>query len=299
MSQRVLVIDDSQSIHALVRARLAHEAVELAGATNGLTGLRAALESPPDLILLDVDLPDIDGFEVCRRLKSSSATVNVPIIFLTGASSTDEKIKGLELGAVDYVTKPFDPAELRARVRSSLRSKYLFDLLARKAMIDGLTGLSNRSYFDRRMSEEVARARRIGTALSCILADVDHFKSFNDRFGHLFGDELLRRIATALTDTVREEDVVCRYGGEEFAIISPNCGGDGATSLAERLRSAVACCTLSCREEPVNVTASFGVAGSDDIPFDQLVEQADAALYRAKRSGRNRVERAGGVATPA
>src|SRR3954454_10303053 len=133
MNQRVLIIDDSQPIHALVRVRLADEGIELQSAHDGKSGLQCALDNPPDVILLDVDMPDLNGFEVCRRLKADGRTMDVPVIFLTGASSTEEKITGLELGAVDYITKPFDPAELRARVRSSLRTKYLLDLLARKA----------------------------------------------------------------------------------------------------------------------------------------------------------------------
>jgi diguanylate cyclase (GGDEF)-like protein len=291
MTQRVLIIDDSKPIHALVRVRLADESIELMSAHDGKSGLQAAFDSPPDVILLDVDMPDLNGFEVCRQLKADGRTMDVPVIFLTGASSTEQKIKGLELGAIDYITKPFDPAELRARVRSSLRTKYLLDLLSRKALIDGLTGLWNRLYFDRRMNDELSLSRRSGRPLSCVMGDVDHFKSFNDRFGHTFGDEVLKCVAGTLNDVARTEDVVCRYGGEEFAVIVPNTNLAGAAELAERLRSAVATADIGTRADAPNVTASFGVAEIDaDSTIKSLVDAADAALYRAKQGGRNRVE---------
>jgi two-component system, cell cycle response regulator len=290
MNQRVLIIDDSQPIHALVRVRLADEGIELHSAHTGLSGLQVAQENPPDVILLDVDMPDLNGFEVCRRLKADGRTMDVPIIFLTGASSTEEKITGLELGAVDYITKPFDPAELRARVRSSLRTKYLLDLLARKAMIDGLTGLWNRRYFDRRLTEEMSLARRTEGQLACILGDIDHFKSCNDRFGHTFGDEVLRCVSAIMGGIVRTEDVLCRYGGEEFAVIVPNSNANGAAELGERLRAAIASAKIGVRTDAPHVTASFGIAEMNgDQDEKTLLDNADAALYRAKQEGRNRV----------
>ncbi|MBC8106544.1 MAG: diguanylate cyclase [Anaerolineae bacterium] len=293
MHQRVLIIDDSQPIHALVRVRLAGEDVELHSAHNGFTGLKAAQDNPPDVILLDVDMPDMNGFEVCRQLKADERTMDVPVIFLTGASSTEEKIKGLELGAVDYITKPFDPAELRARVRSSLRTKYLLDLLSRKAMIDGLTGLWNRRYFDRRLTEEISMARRTKRPLACILGDLDHFKSCNDKFGHTFGDEVLRCVSATMGGVVRTEDILCRYGGEEFAVIVPNSSMTGAAELGERLRVAISTTSIGTRADAMHVTASFGVAHwSADQDEKTLLDRADAALYRAKQDGRNRVVRA-------
>src|SRR4051812_22667076 len=192
MPQKVLIIDDSKPIHALVRARLAEEPIELHSAFDGETGIATALNLLPDLILLDVDMPSPDGFEVCRRLKDDPATMTIPVVFLTGMASTEQKIRGLELGALDYILKPFDPAELRARVRTSLRQKYLLDLLAKKAMIDGLTGLWNRTYFDQTLAAQLALFRRAGYPCSVILTDVDNFKLINDQFGHPTGDEALR-----------------------------------------------------------------------------------------------------------
>ena len=289
MPQKVLVIDDSDAIHALVKARLSPEPIELHFATDGKVGLEKAVLLLPDLILLDVDMPQPDGFEVCRQLKADSRTVAIPVVFLTGATSTDEKIKGLELGATDYITKPFEPAELRARVRASLRTKYLLDLLGRKAMIDGLTGLWNRAYFDMRLSQELSLTRRTHQPLACIMLDLDHFKRLNDSYGHPSGDEVLRWVGQLLTETCRGEDIVCRYGGEEFVVLCPNTNTEQAADLAERIRSSLESFTWRFRDSTVKVTCSVGVADLRHVPPPTVVELADRALYQAKHSGRNRV----------
>jgi diguanylate cyclase (GGDEF)-like protein len=298
MMQRILIIDDTPNIHALVKARLAGEPVEMQSAYSSAEGLNLAATLLPDLILLDVDMPDIDGFEVCRRLKSQPATMNVPIVFLTGAGSTDAKIRGLELGAVDYVTKPFEPAELRARVRAALRTKYLLDLLNKKAMIDGLTGLWNRTYFDQTLSAQLSLARRCGQAVSVIIGDLDHFKAINDTCGHLTGDEALRVVAASLQATCRIEDVVCRFGGEEFGIIVPNTPADRALILADRLRKNIEKLPLSHRGMPVTITCSFGIADSPTCGDKNIVCAADMAMYRAKDGGRNQIVIADGSVPP-
>jgi diguanylate cyclase (GGDEF)-like protein len=289
MRQKVLIIDDSEMIHELLRVRLATESIDLHSAADGEAGIAAAAKLQPDLILLDVDMPGLDGYEVCRRLKRDSGTMSVPIIFLSGSASTEEKIRGLDLGAVDYITKPFEPAELRARVRASLRTKYLTDLLSRKAMIDGLTGLWNRTYFDSRLESELSLSRRSGRPLSCILLDLDHFKKLNDRYGHPFGDEVLRSVGKLLIDSCRDEDIACRYGGEEFVILTPNVPAQGAVELAERLRAAIESMKLSHRGKAVPVTCSMGVSDVGHTPPPTIVELADEALYAAKHGGRNRV----------
>jgi two-component system, cell cycle response regulator len=286
--QKVLLIDDSHTIHTLVRARLSGEPITIHSAYSGEEGLVMAAKLLPDLILLDVEMPSPDGFEVCRRLKADSSTVGIPVVFFTGASSPDERIFGLELGAVDYVTKPFNPAELRARVRASLRTKYLMDLLAKKAQIDGLTGLWNRRHFESRLLQEQSLARRTGWPLSCVMADVDHFKSVNDTYGHPFGDEALRRIAGSLTEIGRTEDIICRLGGEEFVVLCPNTPLAGAAKLAERCREAIHEITLKHDSEIVRLTCSFGVATDTEDP-QSMIDAADKALYQAKRQGRNRV----------
>ena len=285
--QKVLVINDSAAIHGQIRDRLSNEAVEVHYAVSGVDGLALAAALHPDLILLDVEMEGIDGFEVCRRLKQDPATLGIPVIFLSGVSSTEERIKGLELGAVDYVSKPFDLAELRARVRGALRTKYLMDLLARKGMIDGLTGLWNRAHFDDRLASEVAAITRSPRPLGCVMADIDNFKFVNDTHGHLFGDEVLRGVAQILQEVSRAEDVVCRFGGEEFVILTPGIGLIGATSFAQRARAAIEDKTFSHDGREAKVTCSFGVSDASVAGFKRLVEEADSALYRAKHTGRN------------
>jgi len=288
VAQKILLIDDCPEIHDLVRARLEDEPIELHTATGGEAGLRAALELNPDLILLDVEMPAPDGYEVCRRLKEDPRTMQLPIIFLTSASSTKQKIRGLDLGAVDYVTKPFEPEELQARVRASLRTKYLLDLLSRKAMIDGLTGLFNRAYFDVRLSAEAALARRTHAPLSCMMFDVDHFKKINDNNGHLLGDEVLRGIGQIITESCRTEDTICRFGGEEFVILCPNTAAEATVLLAERLRQKIEAAHFVRHGQITRATCSIGIAGFVGDPM-KMVEAADKALYAAKQQGRNRV----------
>jgi diguanylate cyclase (GGDEF)-like protein len=287
--QRVLIIDDDPLIAKLVGALLAEDPIESITACSGEAGLLAAQQHQPDLILLDIEMPGLDGFETCRRLKSNPATVSLPIVFLTGAASIEEKIRGWDLGAVDYVLKPFEPAELRARVRSSLRTKALVDLLSRKAMLDGLTGLFNRAYFDQRLAQNLSLLARGGHPFGCVLIDIDHFKSINDRFGHPFGDRVLRSVGAALTANCRREHPVCRYGGEEFAILTQGTIRDGANVLAERLRTAVEQLAFSYESRRVQVTCSIGVSDTTMGPPADIVAAADACLYQAKQAGRNRV----------
>jgi diguanylate cyclase (GGDEF)-like protein len=289
MQRNVLVIDDSPDTHDLVRARLARENVYLHSAHDSDAGLALAARIKPDLILLDVDLPSRDGFETCKLLKAHPDLMEIPVIFLTGETSTEHKIRGLDLGAVDYITKPFDPAELRARVRAALRTKELVDLLSRRAMVDGLTALWNRAYFDARLGAESASARNTRKPLACIMADVDRFKCINDTYGHAFGDEVLRTVAHLLTAHAPEPAVVCRYGGEEFAILLPDSSEPAAANLAELLRRAIESHPFSFRGQPLRLTCSFGVAQRPDAVPPSLVDRADEALYRAKHLGRNRV----------
>ncbi len=294
MPQSILVIDDSEDIHLLLRARLKDEDVEILDASDGSAGIEAARRLRPDLILLDVEMPGLGGFEVCRALKNDPVTTPIPIIFLTGVSDPGDRVKGLELGAVDYVTKPFDFSELRARVRAALRTVRYQKLLEQRAQIDGLTGLWNRAYFDQRLHELLAGCRRYGGPVSLVMLDIDHFKRVNDTFGHPFGDRVLECVAEVLRSGVRPSDVPCRYGGEEFAIILAQTDEAGGAELAERLRARIAESRWHKQDSSFVVTASFGVgssSGGEDVPMaaDQIVLEADAALYRAKRTGRNRV----------
>jgi diguanylate cyclase (GGDEF)-like protein len=300
MPQKVLLIDDSRSIHTILAAELREEKLSILSALDGEEGIRICREQQPDLVLLDIEMPSPDGFEVCRRLKADAETSNIPIVFVTVSSTSHAKIHGLELGAVDYITKPFDPAELRARVRATLRTKHLLDLLSKKAQIDGLTGLWNRTHFHHRLAQTISLAARAGRPVACVMIDIDHFKAVNDRFGHPFGDEVLRSVASTIIGCCRREDVVCRFGGEEFVLLLPNTDAKGAAVEAERIRLAVRGQTLLHHDIGVQVTISLGVAdahpkgitrGADLDRLDAtLIAAADAALYRAKRAGRDRTE---------
>ena len=288
---RVLVIDDSEPIHKLIQARLRPEGLNVTSEMDGESGIERATRETPDLILLDVDMPDLDGFEVCRRLKEHPSTRDIPIIFLTGTNNTDSKVRGLDLGAVDYVTKPFDQVELRARVRAALRTKQLQDILEQQSFLDGLTGLWNRSYLDRRIESEMNIASRYGRPLAIVLGDIDCFKSLNDGYGHMFGDVVLQGVAEALRDGSRSSDIVARYGGEEFAVLVTEAGLRPAVEVAERLRGAVENRTFDIHGETVGVTISLGVACTAEFVGEltpaNLINYADKALYTSKDAGRN------------
>lgn len=289
--QTVLVVDDSEMIHRLLETRLSDLGVDFLNAFDGPSGLAMAREHMPDLVLLDIDMPGMTGFEVCRLLKHYSETYNVPIIFLTGLEDTINKVTGFDLGAADYVTKPFDPAELRARVRAALKMKALMDLLTSQAQIDGLTGLHNRRYFDQRLREELDAARRYDRQLGLLMIDVDHFKSVNDGFGHPTGDQVLRALSDLLEHACRASDVACRYGGEEFAVIMQQVDVPTLRTAAQRLLGAVRSCPELIKLLGRPLTVSIGglaMPPSCTLDVEDLVEQVDRALYHAKAEGRNR-----------
>ena len=291
---RILAIDDCPLVHQLLRHHLRHESAEIHLAGGATEGLAMAKSLRPDVVLLDIDLGesgDLDGFEILSRLKSDEVTSDAAVIFLSASASTEARVRGLDLGAIDFVAKPFEAAELRARVRSALRIRQLVRMLAQKARIDGLTGLWNRSYFDRRLEEEVSECRRSGRPVTLILADIDHFKRINDEFGHPVGDSVIERFASILS-TGRQSDVPCRYGGEEFGLILPGVSAASAIEVAERIRRRLSEERWPGRDR-LQVTASFGIADLDGCRSGgdavALVAAADDALYRAKSAGRDRV----------
>lgn len=287
----VLVVDDSADVHRLLKARLKNEDLELLHALSAAECLEIAKREHPAIILLDLDMPDADGFQVLRSLKDNADTLDIPVIILSGLASPQDKVTAYDLGAVDYVTKPFDLTELRLRVRSALKMHKLIVMLAQRAQIDGLTGLWNRSHFDSRLADAVADAKRHGHALSIAMFDIDHFKSVNDSFGHPAGDHVLMELGKILQRECRGADVACRYGGEEFTIIMPNTKPDDATVLCERVRSALASMVWAKHPER-RVTVSVGVCGAEagvDVPPGQWVERADKNMYAAKKTGRDRL----------
>jgi diguanylate cyclase (GGDEF)-like protein len=290
MVRRVLLIDDSRFCRAIVAKQLAGENVELITAVDGESGLERARQLPLDLVLLDLTLPGWDGYETLRQLKGDTATCSIPVVILSATNTADEKAKGLNLGAIDFVTKPFEQVELRARVRSALRTKQLQDLLEQRAHLDGLTGLGNRHSLDERLAAELSVARRRRTPLAVILADLDHFKKINDTHGHRAGDEVLRWTARVLRSSVRHGEFVARFGGEEFVVLAPDCDVVGGIIMAERFRAEVERLEIISGDLKIRVTASIGVAATIDpesLQPAELLGQADSALYNAKAIGRN------------
>ncbi|MGB0671111.1 MAG: GGDEF domain-containing response regulator, partial [Rhodospirillales bacterium] len=258
-------------------------------------------EQKPDLILLDVMMPEMDGFEVLVRLKDDPATSSIPVIFVTALAQEEDEAKGLRLGAIDYVTKPLRPPVVRARVRNHLALKKALDDLSRIAATDPLTGLANRRAFDEAIGTEWARARRGQEPLSLVLLDLDHFKAFNDTYGHGKGDDCLRATSAVIDATAsRASDLAVRLGGEEFGVLLPGVGEDGAMDIAERIRAGIEALAIPHAGSKVAavVTSSLGVATclpSPDCTALDLYEAADKALYSAKNGGRNRVGRAGAI----
>jgi two-component system, cell cycle response regulator len=288
---KVLIVDDDPDALEIVKLRLAKEPLEILCAEGGVLGLEMARRENPDLILLDVDMPGMSGFEVCRELKADRNLCMIPVLFLTCSNEVRDKIQGLDFGAIDYIAKPFDAFELRARVRAAIRTKHIQDVLIEHAQIDALTGLPNRRMLTDRLQTEWARIERHEGRLSFIMADVDHFKSLNDRYGHEIGDRILRQIAGVFAQQCRKSDLPSRCGGEEFAIVVPDEKASNAALLADRIRLKIAETVINVNDETVTATASFGVADSTsaDSP-ESLMKLADQALYQAKNEGRNRVE---------
>ncbi len=292
---RILVVDDQptniQTLYQVLKGEY-----DVAMATDGTQAIELCLRRPPDLVLLDVVMPGIDGFEVCRRLKADPATRDVPVIFVTARDSTEDETLGLEVGAVDFIAKPVNPPVVRARVRTHVALKRQADLLRSMAFNDGLTGVANRRWFDERLQVEWLRCRRNKLPLSLILLDLDHFKAYNDRYGHQAGDDCLRAVAAAMKSRLgRPADLLARYGGEEFVCLLPETPMDGARAKADDLGRAVLELGMPHADSATGgvVTISRGVATAApavDGTQNELLQHADEKLYAAKRAGRNRTE---------
>lgn len=287
------MVDDSLDLHRLVKARLKGEPAEFLAVTTGKEGIAKAAELLPAAILLDLDMPPPDGFAVLRAIKNDPRTVHIPVIVLSGKEGSHDKATAFELGAQDYVTKPFDFVEMRARLRAALRLSSLVRLLSERAEVDGLTGLPNRAAFNRRWETEVQENLRIGRPLSLAMFDIDHFKKINDTFGHPAGDEVLQEFARLVSSSIRSTDVVCRFGGEEFAAILPQATPEEAINVCERIRQRLSDQVFNKMPEH-KVTVSIGLASAArQVPVanaEGWLELADKALYSAKRGGRNRME---------
>jgi two-component system, cell cycle response regulator len=309
---KILIVDDHEDNIELLRARLEARGYEVHGANDGYAALEAVERVRPDLILLDVMMPKMDGIEVVRRLKANPNLPFIPVIMQTALDSTENKVEGLDAGADDYITKPINFAELEARVNAQLRIKKLetqlkdrendlSDLnekLRKISMTDGLTGIENRRSLEERLKEMWGHSIRLHEPIALIMCDIDKFKSVNDKYGHQAGDAVLKEIARLLKDEAREIDRVGRYGGEEFLLILSGTVLDAAVTFAERLREKVENHTFPYEGGTLRRTMSCGVAAAPHPRVqdqEALVRAADDALYVAKETGRNRVVRFDGT----
>jgi two-component system, cell cycle response regulator len=306
MKNSVLIIDDSDQIRQEVHTRLQEARLFDAyhEAKDGIDGFKIMLNKPVDLVLCDVVMPGIDGFKFLSMKKARPEFDDIPVIMLTGEDDVKLKIKALEQGASDYITKPFNPGELVARVRVHYKIKQLQEELRETnrrleelSNTDGLTKLYNRRYFMELFELEFQRAQRYEAKLGFVMIDIDNFKSFNDTYGHLIGDRILYEVSQILRETLRVHDIVGRYGGEEFALLMPETGAKGALVVAERYRKRVEEFVLVEDNKDLRLTITLGVAAYPDPrmhSIGDLIRLADNALFQAKKNGRNRVEIAEG-----
>ena len=289
----ILVVDDMTTTLLLLHDLL-KDTYEVKIAKSGTKALEI-LESPNDidLILLDIEMPDINGYDVCKRIKNNETIKNIPIIFITGRTSQEDEEYGLNLGAIDYITKPFNKAIVKLRIKNYLDLKIKNDMLEKLSMYDGLTNIRNRRFFDETFEKTFSEIKRDKKSLAVLMIDIDFFKPYNDNYGHGQGDETLRKVAKALEKTIkRASDFVARYGGEEFVILLKDINKDGVEAVANNLLNAIRELKITHEFSKIEnyVTVSIGVSyynSSSDITKLELLLKADEALYNVKNSGRN------------
>ena len=288
----LLIIDDDQHIYERVRDVLEGVVGAVDWCDRPERGIQTAISTQPDVILLDVNMPGMDGLKVCRLLKSADATRDVPVIFVTVERNVSSLERALDCGGADYVVKPFDDIELRARVRAAIRTKHMIDLLKEQARIDPLTGLCNRAALDDALEASVAAHARLGQPFALMMLDIDHFKGINDSHGHGVGDAILRGVADALSVRCRPYDTPGRFGGDEFAVVLGQTEGENARGAAARILECVrhVAPPETC---PRSVTCSAGLTSTSALPDGftpgDVLKAADEALYEAKASGRDRL----------
>jgi len=307
----IVIVDDMPDNLRLLAGILKERGHKVRPAPNGTRALATIAKEPPDLILLDIMMPDMDGYEVCRRLKADERLKEIPVIFLSALNEVFDKVKAFRTGGVDYITKPFQVEEVLARVQTHLtlraqqkalclqnealaKNNALITeqarTLERLATKDFLTGLSNRRDFLDKTGQEANRFKRTKRPFALILLDIDHFKQVNDTHGHACGDQVLVGVSRCLEKVLRAQDSVARWGGEEFICLLPETGEDGAMAVAEKLRTGLADLAIECAGPPCAVTVTLGVSVYDGTcPVDTCISRADDALYRGKKQGRNQV----------
>ncbi|MCX8125295.1 MAG: diguanylate cyclase [Spirochaetes bacterium] len=308
--KKILIVDDTPA-NITILGDLLKDKYEIIVATEGESAIEIARNALPDLILLDIMMPGIDGYSVCRTLKQIEETSHIPIVFITARNDTNSIVEGFEAGGIDYIAKPFNPLELNARIKNQMEllkareqlETYAESLelvsqrLLKKSLelnesvrTDYLTGLATRLHIMEKINEEVNRANRSKSTFAVIIADIDHFKKINDTFGHKCGDIVLSNLAKILKEAIRAQDVLARWGGEEFMFLLPETGEEGAAKLAEKIRSIVESTSIDYSENKIEITMTFGISEYDTLTgVDSMINRADAALYRGKELGRNRV----------
>lgn len=292
----VLVADDSLVIRAVVRASLEDAGYEVIEADDGPAAIARCRTCSPDVILLDIEMPGLDGHQVLAALKGDEASRDVPVVFLTGRTGVDDLVSGMHGGAHDYLRKPFETPELLARVNAAVHVKKLQDQLRRRnaelerlSRTDLLTGLFNRRHMEEELIRWHSSAVRHGEPMALVLFDIDHFKSVNDTYGHAVGDLVLREFCRHLAEGLRKGDVASRWGGEEFLVLLPRTHVTEAAEVAERVRSSVATSPIAAGGRRIPVTVSGGCVLGPGDGIDAMLSQADQRLYEAKHLGRNRI----------
>ena len=293
--EKVLLIDDDQQIHDLVRFHLEDRVGCVLGASDAYSGAVLAAQEKPDLILLDICMPDEDGVTLCRKLQTDPATRDIPVVFLTGCEEPDQLVKAFEAGAVDYIRKPICRTELIARVEARLNAKITLDDAREQARLDGLTGLENRMALDECLGQRVREHLTEGFPFSLAILDLDHFKNINDEYGHQMGDEIICSAVRAFVRMSRPYDRLFRYGGDEFVVVISGGEPDDAQTVVSRMLTAVRGIRLPVPDGQVGVTCSAGLISQPEwgkgLSSKELLARADRALYEAKRLGRSRLVR--------
>ena len=289
----ILVIDDDASVHTAVARHLEGVVDRVLKADTPTKGLQYAIQEKPDVILLDVNMPQIDGFKVCRNLQENPTTCDIQIVFLTADNNPDNLAKALHAGASDYISKPFNGVELKARVRVAMRTKRMIDLLRERARIDALTGLNNRAAMDDYLIAATAAFKRTQQPFSLLMVDLDHFKEINDTYGHAVGDDVIRKVGASIRAGCRPYDTACRFGGDEFGVILAQTETASPEQISKRILEKINEIRIKVEGDEIKVACSGGLASATDLPngFEpaDLLKVADEALYTAKSEGRNRL----------